>query len=408
MAQHIPLLTLEAQIKRSLRAHLRRLGFQKTAHGLLLPPDDLKESIRALHRAQRDQRLVEESKFVRSEWPLLKSHFANGSEVDVAKVAARIELISADTWQSRLFRLASLTWSVPVSQGYGRRMRFLVWDDSNDRLIGLIALGDPVFNLRVRDELVGWNADDRRKRLVNVLDAYVLGAVPPYSSLLSGKFVACLVRTREIKQAFSERYSKSRGIISGEAKHPSLVMVTTTSALGRSSVYNRLALGGIKYFKSVGFTSGWGHFHIPQKLFEKVRAYLEQRGHEYANKNRYGDGPNWRLRAIRHALSEMGLDPKLLRHGIAREVFVCELSKNVRQFLSDKVKHPDFSDLLPIAEVSDLARRRWLEPRAQRRPEFRVWQKDLIREALLSSFALRRQQLKAVSTEGESNVARKF
>jgi Druantia protein DruA len=39
-----------------------------------------------------------------------------------------------------------------VSRGYGRRMRFLIWDQSNEKLIGLIVLGDPVFNLRVRDE----------------------------------------------------------------------------------------------------------------------------------------------------------------------------------------------------------------------------------------------------------------
>jgi len=38
-----------------------------------------------------------------------------------------------------------------VSRGYGRQ-RFLIWDQSNEKLIGLIALGDPVFNLRVRDQ----------------------------------------------------------------------------------------------------------------------------------------------------------------------------------------------------------------------------------------------------------------
>jgi len=33
------------------------------------------------------------------------------------------------------------------------------------------------------------------KRLVNVMDAYVLGAVPPYNMLLGGKLVASLVRS---------------------------------------------------------------------------------------------------------------------------------------------------------------------------------------------------------------------
>ena len=50
-----------------------------------------------------------------------------------------------------LFRAATLLWSVPVSRGYGRRMRYLVMDESNNKLIGLFALGDPVFNLKSRD-----------------------------------------------------------------------------------------------------------------------------------------------------------------------------------------------------------------------------------------------------------------
>jgi hypothetical protein len=68
-------------------------------------------------------------------------------------------------------RLASLTWAVPVSNGFGRRLRYLVWDRNNNKLIGLIAIGDPVFNLSVRDKLIGWTVKDRGERLVNILDA---------------------------------------------------------------------------------------------------------------------------------------------------------------------------------------------------------------------------------------------
>ena len=73
-------------------------------------------------------------------------------------------------------------------------MRFIVWDDSNGKVLGILAIGDPVFNLRVRDEHIGWSAVDRKARLVNVMDAYVLGALPPYNTLLGGKLVACLLR----------------------------------------------------------------------------------------------------------------------------------------------------------------------------------------------------------------------
>ena len=169
--------------------------------------------------------------------------FANGAEVDPHKISLRLVRVFSDTIEADIFRVAALTWSVPVSPGFGRRLRYLVWDDYHNKVVGIIALGDPVFNLSVRDELIGWNVKDRTKRLVNLLDAYVLGSVPPYNMLLGGKAVACLVRSREVFNDFKKTYGDSIGIISGKAKRAKLLAVTTTSSLGRSSVYNRLRLG---------------------------------------------------------------------------------------------------------------------------------------------------------------------
>ena len=74
------------------------------------------------------------------------------------------------------------------------------------------------------------------------MDLYICGAVPPYSFLLGSKLVACLATAREIGDAFREKYAGATGIISGEAKPAELLVITTTSALGRSSLYNRLKL----------------------------------------------------------------------------------------------------------------------------------------------------------------------
>lgn len=92
---------------------------------------------------------------------------------------------------------------------------------------------DPVFNLVARDRYIGWTADDRRKRLVHVLDANVLGAIPPYNTLLGGKLVASLVATTEVRDVFADKYSGVRGPISGKVKPAVLAMVTTASALGQ-------------------------------------------------------------------------------------------------------------------------------------------------------------------------------
>jgi hypothetical protein len=379
----IPILTREARIKRQLRRHLRALGFTKTADGLLAPPAATKDTVRQLHLSQRRDRLVSESRFVTEQWPKLQHHFANGSEVVPERIEPRLEIIGPACWQSDLFRLASLTWSVPVSQGYGRRLRFLVWDEYNQKLIGLLGLGDPVFNLRVRDEWIGWSLRQRKQRLVDVMDAFVLGALPPYNILLGGKLVASLIRTEEVKDAFARRYSGSQGLISHERKHPRLCLVTTTSALGRSSIYNRLVLRGIHIFTSIGFTSGWGHFHIPESLFGSIREYLRDLGDKYANNHRFGDGPNWKLRALRKALGLIGVDGDLLQHGIAREVFVCPLARNAQSVLAGKVKRPDYSGLPTASEVGEWMLSRWIVPRATRRPEFRCWSRDSIRALLL-------------------------
>ena len=370
----VPALTQESNLKRRLRKHLRDLGFRKSKEGNLIPPAYTKNSIRKVHAVHRTDVLNKHAEFINQYSPKLKNYFASGHEVDPSKIQPRLELIKSGTWESALFRLAALSWSIPVSAGFGRRMRYLVWDQHNEKLIGLIALGDPVFNLKARDDHIGWDSEARRHRLVNILDAYVLGAVPPYNSLLCGKLVACLVRTDEVRRDFQLKYGHTTGIISQKAKRAKLVMVTTSSALGRSSVYNRLKINGDVYFRSIGYTGGWGHFHVPDNLFWDLREYLRSISHKYVDGYKFGEGPNWRLRTIRAALDALEFRGDLLRHGIRREVFVCNLANNTLEVLRGKHKRPTFNSLKTVEEVGDLAKERWIVPRAERQPNYLDWE----------------------------------
>ena len=381
----IPALTAEASLKREIRRHLNAIGFSRSADGLLAPNISEKDAVRNLHLAQRQEKLASSKQFLEFWAPQLICHFADGTEIDVARISPTLERIDADTWQSALFRLASLTWSVPVSNGYGRRLRYLVWDQQSRKLMGIIALGDPVFNLKARDEFIGWGANERAIRLSNMLDAYVLGAVPPFNMLLGGKLVACLIRTREVYDDFKSVYGNSVGTISKMKRRSRLLAVTTSSSMGRSSLYNRLKLGDAFYFRELGFTSGWGHFHIPDQLFDKFRALLKAANHPYATQNRFGHGPNWRLRASREALKLLGMNENLLRHGIGRQVFVSEFAVNSRALLRGVGSKVDLSSLLDIKGVSELALNRWLLPRAQSRPEFRGWRREEICDLIKST-----------------------
>lgn len=369
----------EANLKRKLREHLHSLGFTKTAEGALQGPGNTKEAIRSLHSAQREERLLASEKFVTKVGGKLLRYFASGIDVNPEKISPVLERVSSHTWQSDLFRLASLSWSVPVSAGFGRRLRYLVWDKSNEKLMGIIAVGDPVFNLGVRDKFIGWNTQDRGARLVNLMDAYVLGALPPYNTLLCGKLIACLLRSRDIYDDFANSYGDSTGIISQQEKKARLLSIITTSSMGRSSVYNRLKLDGTDYLKSVGYTGGWGHFHIPDWLFIEMRDYLRHIDHTYADQHAFGQGPNWRLRTTRAALSALGFKDDLMKHGIRREVFICQLACNATKILQTGKGQPDISSLLSVKEISNLALNRWVMPRAKNEPHFRYWNSsDLI------------------------------
>jgi hypothetical protein len=376
MAKIIKIATREASLKRRLRQHLKKLGFTKTAEGLLDISSTGKDAVRLLHASQRADRLRQNKEFIKAHSADLMKNFAIGREVDPSKISPVLERVHSGTTESNLFRLATLTWSVPVSNGFGRRIRYLVRDAYNGKLIGLIAIGDPVFNLSVRDNLIGWDAGMRGERLVNVMDAYVLGAVAPYNMLLGGKLVACLVRTREIYNDFQKAYGDTTGIISRMEKKAKLLVVMTSSSLGRSSIYNRLKLNGTSYFRSIGYTSGWGHFHIPDKLFYDLREYLREIKHPYADLHCFGQGPNWRLRTTRAALEAIGIKDDLLKHGIKREVFLCELATNAIRILKTGKGKPNLTTLVTSEEVAHMALDRWVVPRAQRRPEFSMWTID--------------------------------
>ena len=84
----------------------------------------------------------------------------------------------SETVEADIFRVATLTWSVPcVSRIWSAHAVFGLGRRARPFAQRVIALGDPVFNLSVRDNLIGWSTGDRASRLVNLLDAYVLGAV---------------------------------------------------------------------------------------------------------------------------------------------------------------------------------------------------------------------------------------
>src|SRR5205823_12751600 len=110
----------------------------------------------------------------------------------------------------------------------------------NGKVVGVTGLFGPVIAVAGRDNWIGWSKDKRLERLRHVMDAFVLGAVPPYSQLLFGKLVGLLCASEEVRRACYRKYHGTESIISGKPFDGRIALITTMSALGRSSIYNRL------------------------------------------------------------------------------------------------------------------------------------------------------------------------
>ena len=368
---------MENQVDRDdLRAHviqsLRAQGFVVTDGTVRLPAGLSKDKIRALHRTAVQHR-IDRSKggLFRKERHLIK-RIASGHEIVPSRILPRLIEVLPNSDEELLFRYASLHWSIPVSSGYGRRLRFLVVDDHNGKLMGLIGLGDPVYSLAPRDQWVGWTRTDRSQRLRNVMDAFVLGAVPPYSFLLCGKLVAMLAASNTVRTVFQQKYEGTHSIIRKRVHDGRLVLVTTASALGRSSVYNRLRFANRLLFRRVGFTKGSGDFHFANGLYHTLAAFAKQHCTPTAKQTLWGKGFRNRREVVKKCLPLLGISSDWLYHGIQRELFVVPLAHNTKEFLCgehDTLMWYDQSE----AEIFEYFRDRWMLPRSTRDTRFTQW-----------------------------------
>jgi hypothetical protein len=363
--------TLRGRIIRSLRAQ----GF-RIRHGTILPPKALsKERIRQLHEIAVEHRIGQARIGLRRMERDLLQCVASGSEVSPSRISPRLVKVLRRSEEELLFRYASLHWSIPVSSGYGRRLRFLVIDEQNGKLMGLIGLGDPVYSLAPRDIWIGWSPDGRKKRLRNVMDAFVLGAVPPYSFLLGGKLVAMLAASDTVRHAFKRKYGGRRSVIMRKPHDGRLALITTTSALGRSSVYNRVRLRDRQLYESVGFTKGSGEFHFANGLYGAMTRFAEENCEPTAKRKLWGTGFRNRREIVKKCLPALGLSSDWNYHGIEREVFVIPLAQNTQQFLQgshDRLLWHHQSE----AEMFEYFRDRWMLPRASWDKRFQSWSPD--------------------------------
>ena len=370
-----PLTVTGDELKDLIIDSLRQLGFE-IHDKCILPPSDLtKEKVRSLHAAATRHKIERSKARLARYEPRLLKRVAAGREVVPERIMPILVEVQPDSEDELLFRYATLHWSIPVSSGYGRRLRFLVVDSYTEKLMGVFGLGDPVFNLGPRDAWIGWSKEDREQRLHHVMDAFVLGAVPPYSFLLCGKLVAMLALSNEVREAFKRKYAGRESLIRRRPLAGELALITTTSALGRSSLYNRVRYHDRLLFKSVGFTRGSGEFHFSNGLYRVISDFVAQNCVPTGKHPRWGKGFRSRREVIKKCLAIVGLSTEWLYHHIQREVYVAPLALNAQRFLRGEESELIACDY-PAEKLFAWFRERWLLPRSQRDQRYKTWEPE--------------------------------
>ncbi len=333
-----------------------------------------KEFVRKVHESS--VRFLRERKreFIEKvDGDFIEKYIINGNELDIRNIKPKLVTVD-DKRKSSLFNWIKLHWSIPISSGYGRRARYLVVDIGNSSVIGIIGLSDPVYGLRDRDNFIGWSIETKKTRLKHVMDAFVLGAVPPYSQILGGKLVASLITSTKISNDFCRKYKGKKTLISGEIFDGKLAAITTASALGKSSIYDRIKVEGGSQFHHIGWSRGSGEFQFYNGVYDDM--FRIAHDHVLSSKNpKWGNGVRNRRTVIRTGLRILELPEELLYHNIKRELFFVPLGSKAREFLRGESKQIRYYNK-STADISEFALKRWVIPRSQRKKDYQKFRKQ--------------------------------
>jgi hypothetical protein len=355
----------EERVKLLLIRDLFRLNWhvEKSRNKLVIsPPSNYnKEIIRRSMSISRKEILNKNKEWIEKYIDLAKNNLAQGKDVLKSKISPRIEICKTQK-QHNLFRIFRYYWSSPYSEYVGRRIRLLIRDDGvdNSPIIGIAALGSSIIHIPDRDKWIGWDKETRTNNIIYTMDAYVLGALPPYNYLLGGKLISYILASNEIREIYKNKYRDKTTIIK-KRKADDLVCIFTTSLYGSSSQYNRLKFKNSLLYVPIGYTKGYGALHVSNETFWAMQQLLMEKGIMVLN--RFGDGPNWRIRIIRLASDIIGFDSNIiLQHSFRRKIYIVPLAKNFRSFLLGKADRPIYYNL-PMQILVKFWKERWLNMR---------------------------------------------
>ncbi len=325
----------------------------------IIPPASYnKETVKRAMSIKRTEILRKNSAWIDRNLATARRNLADGHSVFNSPINPVIEVCETKK-QHSLFRIFRYYWSSPYSEYVGRRIRLLIRDSAlpNKPLVGIAALGSPIIHIPERDSFLGWDKKIRTNNIILAMDAYIIGALPPYNYLLGGKLISYLLASNEVREIYRQKYAKRLTVINRRTSDD-LVCLFTTGLYGRSSQYNRIRFNDSLLYNYIGDTKGYGTLHLTEETINLIREFLVSKKIDIGHT--FGDGPSWTMRLIRTAGDLLGFDSDfLLRHSFRRSIYYIPLAKNAIDFLNGRDDTPQYYNY-PLRELATYWRSRWL------------------------------------------------
>lgn len=380
----------------------RDQGFKYNPH--VRPPDSDKNTLKELQLKSKIEQIQLHKSFIIDNTKNIKEYLRNGKDINPSKISLELREVRPRSLEEILFRWWNFTWwSVPYQRGYGRFLRFMLWDKVHDAPFGLISLQSPILKMSVRDKYLDIPSNDLDFWINQSMQAQRLGALPPYNELLGGKMTALAITSNEVRESYINKYTNKSTLLKQRSLSPRLLFITTTSAFGQSSIYNRLYYTDNDIVpeitkgysrkpiqlvaQSLGYTQGSGSFHIPESLYLEMIDFLKYRGYE-ASRN-WGNGPSRKLRLIEKACSLLGLKNGAY-HNIKREFFLFPLVNNLAGVIKQQ-EDPRYYNR-PFQDINDFWLKRWCIPRSERSTKWQEFDKNIYISKVLSQIEINGQR----------------
>lgn len=372
----------EVELKEKIIQAFREQGFKYNPH--VKPPQNNKGTYKQLQFYSKKEQIELHKNFLIENLKKAKKYAKNGKDINPSEIKLELRLVKEGSLEEILFRWWNfIWWSVPYQRGYGRILRFMLWDTKHDAPFGLISLQSPVLKISVRDKYLGLPPNELDIWVNQSMQAQRLGALPPYNDLLGGKMVALAVTCNELREIYQEKYKNVKTVLKGRRIENRLLFLTTTSAFGKSSIYNRLKYNDEVVAKSLGYTKGSGSFHISEKLYHEILDFLNQKGFDIARG--YGNGPSRKMRLLDKGLNLLGLK-NAIYHNIKREFYIFPLVKNIHSVINQSEK-PIYYDR-PFQDITQYWLKRYCIPRAERNQSWLNFNADEYFENIIVTYQL--------------------